>query len=238
MTAADFPLAGKGEISRLDAAKQTLSRFIVGRPDDLIGVVAFANYPDLTCPPTVDHEYLLGAVRSLRAARPGDDGTNLGDAIAWSLQALRFAPQRKKVLILLTDGQNEPAVAKPVDPEKAAQLARRMGVTLHTIAIGKTGGIVREREPTTGLEIPAEVKGPDFGLLQRLAELGGGRAYVATDAQTLDEIFRAIDELEKSPVKATIQTRYRDWYPVCIGLALFALWIERFLSGGRLRRLP
>jgi Ca-activated chloride channel family protein len=67
-----------------------------GRPDDLIGLVAFANYPDLACPPTLDHAFLLEAVRTLRTARPGDDGTNIGDAIAWALDALRGRRRRRR----------------------------------------------------------------------------------------------------------------------------------------------
>ena len=96
-------------ISRLEAAKRTFIRFIAGRPDDLIGLVVFANYPDLASPPTLDHAFLTDVTRALRSASADDDGTNLGDAIAWALDALRQAPPRKKVLILLTDGRNSPA---------------------------------------------------------------------------------------------------------------------------------
>lgn len=238
MTVADFPSPTGTNLTRLEAAKKTFEQFVLRRPDDLIGLVAFANYPDHTCPPTLDHQFLLNSVRSLRSAKVGDDGTNLGDALVWSLDALRRVSPKKKVLILLTDGQNQPAVPKPADPEKAAVLARRFGITLHTIAIGKGGGIVRERDPTTGLEIPAEVKGPDFALLRRLAEIGEGRAFEATDARSLDEVFHAIDALEKSPVQATFQTRYREWYAPWVAAALAMLVLDRLLSGGPLRRLP
>ncbi|HEX8199662.1 MAG TPA: VWA domain-containing protein [Isosphaeraceae bacterium] len=237
MTAVDFP-AEAGLLSRLEAARRTFSRFVQGRPDDLIGLVAFANYPDLACPPTLDHAFLLEAVRTLRTARPGEDGTNIGDAIAWALDALRDSPPKQKVLVLLTDGVNSPGVPRPLDPEAGAQLARDLGVTLHTIAVGRPGGIVRAREPITGLPIPAEVEGPDLALLDRLARLGGGRAFVAADARGLDAVFRAIDELEKSPVRGTVRTRYREWYTPWVGLAVALLVLDRLLAAGRLRRLP
>lgn len=237
MSAGDFPTA-TGPISRLEAAQQTFSRFVQGRPDDLIGLVVFANYPDLACPPTLDHAFLLEAVRTLRPARPGDDGTNIGDALAWALESLRAAPPRKKVLILLTDGVNSPAVPDPVDPEAAARLARDLGVTLHTIAVGRPGGIVRFREPVTGLAVPAEVEGPDLARLERLARLGGGRPFVAADARSLDDVFRTIDALEKSPVRGTVRTRYRERYAPWVGVALALLVLDRLLAGGRLRRLP
>ena len=90
MSAADFPDGpGRPPVSRLEAARATLARFIAGRPDDLIGLVVFANYPDLACPPTLDHKFLLDSVNSVRPARPGDDGTNLGDALIWGVNALK-----------------------------------------------------------------------------------------------------------------------------------------------------
>ena len=118
MTTVDFPAdRGTRVVSRLEAAKTTFAQFVAGRPDDLIGLVAFANYPDLIWPPALDHARLIETVTTLRSARPGDDGTNIGDAIAVGLDALLEAPPTKKVLVLLTDGNNEPAVPRPLDPE-------------------------------------------------------------------------------------------------------------------------
>ena len=237
MNAIDFR-AGPETISRLEAARRTLSRFIEGRPDDLIGLVEFANYPDLTCPPTLDHVFLLEKVAQIRTARPGDDGTNLGDALVWSLDAARRCTPSKKVIVLLTDGRNNPAVAEPADPEAAAGWAGRLGITLHTIAVGGAGGLVRANEPITGLPVSGEVGAPDFALLERMAKLGGGRSFEAADAASLERVFRAIDELEKSPVQATIRTRYDERYAPWAGAALALLAIDRLLVGWRFRRLP
>jgi Ca-activated chloride channel family protein len=237
MNARDFP-SDAGTMSRLDAAKRTFRRFVTGRPDDLIGLVVFANYPDLACPPTLDHNFLLATVGRVRSAKAGDDGTNLGDAIAWSLDALRLASPQKKVLILLTDGRNQPAVPNPLDPEGAARLTRELGITLHTIAIGRAGGMVRRAEPVTGLNLVAEVGEPDYALLERLAKIGGGRSFVAADARSLEQVFQTIDALEKSPVHGTIQMRYRERFAPWVALACALLLLDRLLVGGRLRRLP
>jgi Ca-activated chloride channel family protein len=246
MKTADFPPAsqptGQEPVTRLEAAKSTLVRFIEGRPDDLVGLVVFANEPDLASPPTLDHEFLAEQARAVRPARPEEDGTNIGDAIVWSLDALRAAAPKKKVLVLLTDGRNSPALgpgAAPIEPERAAGLARDLGVTLYTIAVGKPGGLIRTLEPITGINrVAGETEGPDLALLERLAEIGSGRSFAATDTAALDRVFRTIDALEKSHVRGAVRTRYREEYAPWAGLALGCLVLDRLLSAGRLRRLP
>jgi Ca-activated chloride channel family protein len=210
--------------SRLEAAKATFVRFVEGRPDDLIGLVVFANYVDLSCPPTLDHRLLIEKAAAIRPARPGDDGTNIGDAIAMALDALRKTTASKRVVVLLTDGNNEPAVPHPLSPEEAAILARDLGMTLHTIAIG---------QPGRGNE-----QGPNFALLERLATITGGRSFVAADASALDEVFRTISTLEKSTIRSEIRTRYDEHYAPWAGLALALLILDRLVVSGPLRRLP
>jgi Ca-activated chloride channel family protein len=237
MNAKDFPTdRGTRLISRLDAAKSTFTRFVAGRSDDLMGLIVFANLPELACPPILDHAFLTDTVDAVRSARQPDDGTNIGDAIALGLDTLLVAPPKKKVLVLLTDGNNEPAVPHPLDPDEAAILARKLGVTLHTIAIGRIKAVVRGVDPQ--LPRPAEAEGPNIALLERLAQLGGGRSFAATDADALDEVFRTIDSLEKSPVRGQVLTRYDEHYGPWAGLSLALLIVERFLAQGRLRRLP
>ena len=233
MAAADFP-SEPGPSTRLDAAKETLSRFVQGRPDDLVGAIAFADVPRRISPPTLDHDFVLDAVRAIRPARSGEGGTNLGHAIALGLGDLRGMTSPKKVLILLTDGRDAPsasATAAPIAPEEAAALAARLGITLHTIAVGGAAG------PPKG-DSPVADQGPDVDGLKRLAALGGGRAFAAADGATLGEVFAEINALERSPMVATIRTRYREGYPVLIAAALGFLMVERFLRFGPLRRLP
>jgi Ca-activated chloride channel family protein len=237
MNETDFP-SGSGPVARLDAAKATLARFVTGRPDDLIGLVVFANYPDPACPLTLDHAFLLDAVRAVRPAGAGEDGTNLGDALVWAVYALSDATPKKKVVVLLTDGRNAPAVPRPTDPLEAAADARALGVTVHTIAVGKGGSVVRAVEPVTKLAVRTEVEGPDLALLEKLAEAGGGKAFAATDADALGRVFDAIDALEKSPVRGEVRTRYREHYAPLVAAALGLVVLDRWLAAGRLRRLP
>ena len=239
MKAADFPAdGGTRTIPRLEAAKMTFVRFIEGRPDDMIGLIAFANYPDLVWPPDVDHTLLIEHATTLRPARAGDDGTNIGDAIALGVGALVDSSPRRKVLVLLTDGQNQPAGAYFKDPVQAASLARDLGVIVHTIAIGGSGGIVRGVDRQTRQPAMTEVAGPDLELLETLARTTGGISRLAVDADSLAGIFREIDRLEKSEVRGQILTRYDEHYARWAGLALVLLIFDRLLAQGRLRRLP
>jgi Ca-activated chloride channel homolog len=229
---------GDAGVSRLEAARRALAGFVAGRGDDPIGLVVFANYPDLACPPTLDHAFLLDAVNAVRPARAGDDGTNLGDAIIASVEALKRGDTPKKILILLTDGRNSPAVPHPADPLQAATIARQLGVTVHTIAVGRPATTTHVVDPVSKLEVTTTVEGPDLALLERIARAGGGRAFAADDPGALINVFQAIDILEKSPVRGEVRTRYREQYAGWAFAALALLVVDRVLSVGPLRRLP
>lgn len=220
MATADFPGPGPPS-TRLEAAQRTFARFARGRPNDLLGLVAFAAYPSLSCVPTADHAYLLEAATRLAPARPGDDGTNLGDAMAVGIDALVHSSPRKKVLILLTDGEDRPALGidRPLDPRSAGRLAADLGVTVHAIAVGGT-------------------EGPDRPLLKAVAESAGGKLFEAADSDALAAVFDAIDRLEASPLQTTVRTRYDERYAPWAGLAAGLLALESTLTAGRLRRLP
>jgi Ca-activated chloride channel family protein len=112
----------------------------------------------------------------------------------------------------------------------AASIARRLGVTVHTIAVGKAVANVQEEA--------ADAEGPDLALLNQVAEAGGGQAFVATDADALDRVFATINTLEKSPVRGEVRTRYRELYAIWAVSALGLLAFDRWLSAGRFRRLP
>lgn len=233
MATADFPSA-RGPTTRLEAALATLAEFIAGRPDDLVGVVVFAGIADRLATPTLDHGFVLDAARAIRPARPGEAGTNLGHAIALGLGELKAVKTPKKVLILITDGRDEPPrneSSPPIEPEEAARLAPLLGVTLHTIAVGRG-------EATGAPGEPAADPGPDLERLERLARLGGGRPFAAADRDALAAVLAEIDRIEKSPLAGTIRTRYREGYPAWIVACLASLVLERFLTAGPLRRVP
>ncbi len=111
-------------------------------------------------------------------------------------------------------------------------------MTVHTVGIGQAG-ILRGTHELTGLNVAVgETGGPNLNLLGAMVREGGGRMFVATDADALTSIFRAIDALERSPVQGTIRTRYREWYPPFLAAAILLLALDRLLANGRLRRLP
>lgn len=239
MNTVDFPTdRDTRTVSRLEAAKRTFIGFVQGRPNDVIGLVVFANYPDLTWVPALDHRELIHHAEAVRVARPGDDGTNIGDAMALALDALRNTTPSKKVLVLLTDGNNEPAVPHPADPEQMAVLARDLGVVLHTVAIGRPGGIIQNTQPGSDLPVLTEVEGPNTALLERLARLTGGRAFAASDADALDQVFQTINTLEKSRVQSQVYTRYDEHFTPFALAALLCLVFDRLLVSTWLRRLP
>ena len=132
------------------------------------------------------------------------------------------------MLVLLTDGRNQPAVPQPTDPVVAARLTRDLGVTLHTIAIGAV-------KPPEKTGTSSEDDGPDFALLERLAKLGGGRSFVAADSGSLDRVFAEIDALEKSPVRGEVWTRYREEYGPWAAAAVGLLLLDRLLAAGWLQ---
>ena len=241
MTAEDFTAEG-GAVSRLEAAKRTIDRFIRGRPDDLIGLVTFATYPDLACPPTLDHETLRARVAAIEPARAGEAATNIGDAIAWSLEAALRAGPSRRVVVVLTDGQNQPdraATPEAIDPDLAAALAPALGARLHAIGIGRPGGTIRIEVPDTGISYPETLRdGYDAEALARWAELGGGDVFSALDSTSLDAVFDRIDALETSPVRGIIRTRYHEEFPPWVASALILLALDRLASASRLARIP
>ena len=248
MKTADFPAPGGGPpISRLDAARVTLGWFLEARGEDLIGVVAFANLPETIAPPTLDRAFVWDAIQAVQPAGAGDDGTDLGGAIAWGLDLIRLAPTNRKVVILLTDGRHAPGSSEALAPTVAAEVARGLGITLHTVAIGRPADPVQPAvtpaatvgppSPTPAADPPPS-DGPDLAMLQTLADRGNGRAFVATDSRSLEAIFGEIDALETSSIQGTIQTVYRERFAPWVGVALLLIAIDLFLRSGRLRRIP
>ena len=253
MKTTDFP-SELGLLSRLDATKLILGQFLEARTDDLIGVVGFAGYPDTLAPPTLDHRFTWDAIRGIRPAGATDDGTDIGGAIAWALGMLRPAPTQRKVLILLTDGHHAPGATRSIDPTVAAEVAKGLGVTLHTVAVGRPPGpkvdsapVAPPVKPGKPGDSPAEPPkavpspegdGPDLDLLAKLAERGNGKAFVATDLAALGAIFEAIDALETSPIQGTIRTVYHERFVPWVVAALGLVAVDLTLSLGWLRRLP
>ena len=181
--------------SRLAVVKEVVSDFVKKRPNDRIALVAFAGEPYLMSPLTLDHDWLL---QNLGRLRPGmmKDGTAIGSALAASVNRLRDQPARSKLVVLLTDGQNN---AGKIEPQLAAEAARVLGVKVYTIGVGAKGEapmpITDEHGRTRMVMAKVDV---DEATLQHIAATTGASFYRATDAGSLERVYAAIDRMEKT----------------------------------------
>jgi len=235
MLAEDFTWGGK-RYNRLEAAKKVIRDFIEGRTSDRIGMVVFAARAYTQCPLTVDYQILLQLLNKVEIGMI-EDGTAIGNAIATSLNRLRDSEAKSKVIILLTDGVNN---AGKIDPQTAAEMAAAMGVKIYTIGIGTRGEapypVARD---SRGGFIYQNVKIPiDPESLKKIARATEGEYYRAVDTDSLEKIFKNIDELEKTPVETSIYTEYNELFPYFIFPGLLLLLAGVVLAATRFRRLP
>jgi Ca-activated chloride channel family protein len=219
MLAEDFSPA-----NRLDVARRTATEFVRARASDRIGLVAFAGQALTQVPITTDYQVLEEAIRQLRVGIL-EDGTAIGTAIATGANRLRRAPGKSKVVILLTDGENNKGT---VDPRTAAQAAAAFGIRIYTIGVGTVGEApVPTGQGPLGLRYETMPVKIDEPLLSEVARTTGGRYFRATDAASLSSIFGEINRLEKTPVQHLVYRRYEEAYrwPLAIGLLALALEI-------------
>jgi Ca-activated chloride channel family protein len=233
-------------ISRLDAVKKVFRLFVAGgasgettadgteaasfegRPTDLIGLVTFGTRPETACPLTLSHSVLLRLLDKEEPRNiPGESETNLSDAITLSLYRLQSAGPRRKVLVLLSDGEhNVPLPGSTWTPRQAAQIAGSLKVPIYTIDAGGNPTPGREsgdREGGTEPPIsPAVVREQAVRTLQEVAHISGGRYFTARDTAGLLAACRAIDRLERTDIQSFQYRRYHEAYP-WFALAAFVL---------------
>jgi Ca-activated chloride channel family protein len=216
--------------NRIEVAKDKVKQFILGRSSDRIGLVAFAAEALTQVPLTVDYPVLLAAVDNLQAGQL-EDGTAIGTAIATAANRLRDAPGRSRVIVLLTDGQNNRGA---IDPRTAAEAAATLGVKIYTIGVGTQGvAPVPVGRGVDGLRYEYRPVDIDEALLQDVARMTGGRYFRAVDAAALQRIYEQIDQLERAPVQARTYVRFTEQYRWPLGAALVALGIEVLLLAWR-----
>lgn len=234
MLAEDFTADGQ-RANRLQAVKSVGRKFLAKRSGDRVGLVLFAARPYTQCPLTLDHGWLL---QNLDRAEVGliEDGTAVGSALATAVSRLEASDAKSKIIILLTDGQNN---AGKVTPLTAAEAARTLGYKVYTIGAGTRGLAPYPATDFFGNRIyrPMQVD-IDENTLKRIAEMTGGRYFRATDTESLEAIYAEIDRLEKSPHEAL---QYLEFHELCAWLALPALLLlatESILAETWLRVLP
>ena len=187
MEAEDLDATQDGR-TRLTVARDAAARFIAGREHDRIGLVLFARYPDLRCPPTTDHDALqqILAASTTVDSDSQEDATGIGTAIARAAQVLAESATPSKVVILLTDGDENVATERAegeIAPVHAGQLCRQLGVRVYTISAVPTS------QPASA---------PQASQVRRLSELTGGRFFAARDAASVDGVYAAIADLERA----------------------------------------
>ncbi len=244
-------------LSRLEVVKRVFTEFVVGngddlpgRPHDLIGMIAFARFADTVAPLVRAHDALVQFVQGAKIVQlEAEDGTAIGDALALAAARLKRAEEdiarwtdsgntdaftiKSKAIILLTDGRNN---AGDVTPGQAAALARDWGIKVYAIGIGGGEEFITVRTPLGTVRVPTG--GMDEATLRTVAEVSGGRYFVAADGDALRNVYREIDRLEKTEIE-TLELSQHDEaflpYALAAGLLLLS---EIVLSNTWLRRAP
>jgi len=202
--------------TRLDLARNTARDFARGRPHDRIGVVGFAGTAFTQCPLTLDHETLATLVESLDFGL-AEDGTAIGMGLATAVQRLRESRTPSKVVVLLTDGENNRGA---IDPVTAAEIAHAMGIKVYTVLVGRpTVEQVPVNDPVAGSTYAMMTVDVDPAPLIEIARRTGGRFFRAEDAATLGGIYADIDRLERAPLRATVYREYHDLGPLLLAFA-------------------
>ena len=219
--------------NRFEVAKEVAAEFVRGRTSDRVGLVVFAGQAYTQAPLTLDYPFLLAMLRDVRMGAI-EDGTAIGTALATSAARLRDSEAASKVVILLTDGQNNRG---QVDPETAAEAAAALGVRVYAIGVGGDGGGGRGGGPFGGFLAPppAEI---DEVTLRAVAETTGGRYFRATDVEALRSIYAAIATMEQTQVEETVLLDVEEVYPLALWPALLCLVAATALADTRLRRVP
>ena len=209
-----------------------------GRPDDVIGLVAFARYADGLCPLTLDHGNLINVADDLEiVTERSEDGTAMGEGLALAVERLRRHPAASKVAVLLTDGVNN---AGDIAPMAAAELAAAHDIKVYCIGAGTKGlAPFPAQDPFTGRTVLRAVQVDiDEQTLKSIAGKTGGRYFRATDAKSLAEIYSEIDRLERTEITELRYLEYHEWYSVFAGAALAMIGAGGLLGGSFFRRLP
>ena len=225
--------------NRIEAAKAVASEFIIGRPNDNIGLSIFAGEAFTQCPMTTDHASLLNLLQNVRtdiAARGLiSDGTAIGMGLTNAVTRLKGSKAKSKVVILLTDGSNNMG---DISPMTAAEIAKSYGISVYTIGVG-TNKVAPYPMPVAGgvqyVNIPVEI---DTQTLRDIAQTTDGNFYRATSTAELKKIYKDIDKLEKSKFNVKhFAKRYEAYQTFALG-ALLVLLLEILLRLTWFRRIP
>jgi len=235
MLAEDFKLAGRRE-SRIDVVKNVVKDFVKARRNDRIAIVSFAGRAYTVCPLTLDYPWLTDNLDRVRAGMI-EDGTAIGSGLTAALNRIKDTKAKSKIIILLTDGRNN---AGNISPVTAAEAAKALKVKIYAIGAGSKGPV-----PYPVFDEAGNFRGYrqdeidlDEELLQKVADTTGGKYYRASDTDSLRNIYKEIDSLEKSPIQDKGYQEYNELFGVFLLPGLVLLLAEIILSQTILRKIP
>jgi Ca-activated chloride channel homolog len=242
MASLDFEVGGHG-VSRIDMAKSVLKGFIEKRPGDNIGLIAFATDAYIVTPLTLDHHFVLQNLDrfTIDPYDPNNDlidasRTAIGSGLSTALNRLRDRKSKSKIVILMTDGQNN---SGKVAPLVVAEAAKSLGVKVYTIGVGMRGNAPMPTVDIFGrrtlASAPVDI---DEDTLTKIADMTGGKYYRADNADRFEEIYTEIDKLEKSEAVVKKYTEYEELFTWFVLAGMTMLLVEQVLKHTIMRRLP
>jgi len=242
MASEDFVVGGQ-RVSRVEMAKTVLKKFIEKRPNDRIGLIAFATDAYIVTPLTLDHDFVLQNLERFQIDPfdPGNDlidgsSTAIGSGLSTAINRLRDLKSKSKIVILMTDGQNNSGKLAPLTVAEAAQT---LGVKVYTIGVGMRGNAPMPARDIFGRHmyqmVPVDI---DEDTLTKIANMTGGKYYRADNAERFQEIYAEIDRLEKSEAVVKKYTEFRELFAWFVLGGLSVLMVELVLKNTIMRRLP
>ena len=235
MESEDFEL-NRQRVNRLVIAKDVLKKFVERRPGDRIGLVAFAGKAYVAAPLTLDHDFLQMNIDRLEL-HTIEDGTAIGSGLSAAINRLRELKSKSKIVILMTDGQNN---SGKIPPLTAAEAAQALNVKVYTIGVGTHGTAPMPRgvdffgrKAYVQVEVDIDEK-----TLQEIAKKTGGEYYRADSTDTLRKIYDRIDTLEKSEVEVKKYIHVKELFHWLVAPGLALLLMELLLGNTVWRKLP
>jgi Ca-activated chloride channel family protein len=220
--------------NRIEAAKKVATEFIKGRSNDLVGLVVFGGESFTQCPLTSDHSVLLNLMDGIQSGIVAD-GTAIGEGLATAVSRIKDSPTKSKVIVLLTDGENN---AGSVAPETAGDIAQAFGIRVYTIGVGRNGTAPFPFRTPFGIQYQNVEVRIDENVLKNISNKTDGKYFRATDNKKLTAIYDEIDKLEKTKVEVTEFRRYsEEFFPFALA-ALIAVMLEFILKSTFFRKIP
>lgn len=243
MLTKDFTIGGE-QATRIDAIREVTRKFIEARPNDRIGIIAFAGRPYVVSPMTLDHDWLL---KNLERVKIGlvEDGTAIGSGMSAAANRLNDKRSKSRVIVLLTDGENNTG---KIPPNTAAEAIKALKIRFYAIGAGINGIAPtpvfnpQNGKPVTDMfgNILYQNQRVHFNEagLKEVAKIADGQFYRATDTQSLEQIFADIDKLEKTTVSVKKYQQYRDLFPALIATGLGLSLAQLLLAQTIWKKLP